>query len=104
MWIYYLKCSVSKQKLQIIQRNRKFNEKVQEEIRIYLETNKNKSTTFQKSIECSKSNAKSQIYGDTSLSQKPRKVFNNLTYHSKKLEKEQTKQKEGNKKYQGGKK
>ena len=56
--------------------------------------NDNGNTTFQKSMGCSKSNSKSEVYSDTSLPQKKtRKISDNLTYHLKELEKEQTKPK-----------
>ena len=38
---------------------------------------------------CSKSNSKREVYSNTSLHQKRRKISNNLTLHLKQLEKEE---------------
>ena len=75
-------------------KNQWVNKEIKKEIRKYLETNENKNTTFPKSMGCSKSSSKREVYSDASLSQETRKISNNLTLHLKELEKEeQTKSK-----------
>ena len=44
---------------------------------------------IQKSMGCSKSSSKREVYSNTSLPQETRKISNNLTLHVKELEKEQ---------------
>ena len=47
-----------------------------EEIRKYLETNENKNPTFQKSMSCSKNSSKGEVYRNTGLPEKRRKMWN----------------------------
>ena len=54
---------------------------------IYLETNDNENKTKKKSMGCSKSSHKMEVHSNINLSQKARKIPNNLTYHLKELEK-----------------
>ena len=71
-------------------KNQWVNKEIKKEIRKYLETNENKNTTFPKSMGCSKSSSKREVYSDASLSQETRKISSkrpNLT--SKELEKEE---------------
>ena len=63
-------------------------------IKKYLETNDNENTTIQNIWDAAKAFLKREIHSDTGLPQKRKKSqINNLTYHLKELEKEQTKPK-----------
>ena len=62
-------------------------EEIKEEIKKYLETKWKHNNP--KSMGCSKTSSKKEVYGNTVLSQEKRKISNNLTLHPKQLEKEE---------------
>ena len=62
--------------------NQWITEEIKEEIKKFLETNENKSTTIQKPMGCSKGRSKREVYSNTVLTQETRKITNkqpNLT-------------------------
>ena len=68
-------------------KNQWVNEEIKEEIRKYLKTSGNKSTTFQNLWHAAK--AVLRVYNDTGLPQETRKVSNNLTWYLKELDKDE---------------
>ena len=56
-------------------KNQWVNDEINEEIRKYLKTNEN-GNNFPKSMECSKSSFKREVYKNTGLSQEIRKISN----------------------------
>ena len=61
-------------------KNQWVNKGMKEEIRKYIETNENGNTTFHhnfpKSMECSKSSSKKEVYSNTGLPEETRKISN----------------------------
>ena len=73
--------------------NQQVTEEIKREIKNFLETNDNENMTT-KPMGCNKSSSKMEVYSDTILPQETRKTSNRQpNFTSKKLEKEQQKQK-----------
>ena len=65
------------------------NEEIIGQTKKYLKVNENKNTL--KSVKCSKSGPKKEVYGNLyCLPQETRKISNNINLNLRKLEKEQT--------------
>ena len=73
--------------------NQWITEEITEEIWKYLEKNEKKKYNDLKPMGQEKCSSKREIYSDTRLPQKTRKISNHLTLPVKQLEKEQTKPK-----------
>ena len=67
------------------------NEEIIGQTKKYLKANENKNTL--KSVKCSKSGPKKEVYGNTGLPQETRKISNNINLNLRKLEKRTNKPK-----------
>lgn len=65
------------------------NQEIKEEIKKYIETNDNESTTVQNLWDAVKVGSKREVHSNTGLSQQEKSHINNLTLYLKEVEKEQ---------------
>ena len=74
----------------MLQKIKRINDKIKQEIRKYLKTNTIGNKIFQNLWDVAKAVTGGKFIVITGLPQETRKISNKLTYHLKELEKEQT--------------